>query len=145
MKQPLKQLQQTVARWILGGLGSILIGLMLWGVSLVGEAALGSTMAMADSLPALEDIDLCTGPEHSLDLNNANLLAFTDCPGFYPTLASVILAHGPYQTVDDVLSVPNLTDYQQALLKANLKSFTATTPLTPPEQRMPPRLNQPAH
>lgn len=97
------------------------------------------------AIAAPADIGHCTVPEGGIDLNNANLLAFTDCPGFYPNLASAILTHGPYQAVEDVLSIPDLTDSQKALLEANLKFFAATAPVVPLEKRMPPRLNQPAH
>jgi photosystem II PsbU protein len=106
---------------------------------------LGGPMAMAASVPDMDDIGLCAVPEAGIDLNNANLLAFTDCPGFYPALASAILIHGPYQSVDDVFSIPDLSDYQKSLLKANLKSFTVSNPAVPLEKRMPPRITQPAH
>ncbi len=122
----------------------ILIRLVL-GCCIALLTLLGGPMAIAASAPDIDAVGRCAVPEKSLDLNNANLLAFTDCPGFYPNLASAILTHGPYQTVDDVLSIPDLTDTQQALLKANLKSFTVTDPTVPLEQRMPPRLTQPAH
>jgi photosystem II PsbU protein len=107
---------------------------------------LGKPMSLAASAPAdMLDIDLCDVPIESIDLNNANLSAFTDCPGFYPNLASEILTHGPYETVDDVLAIPDLTDDQKNLLKANLKSFTVTEPAIPLVKRMPPRTTQPAH
>jgi photosystem II PsbU protein len=106
---------------------------------------LGGPMAIAAAAPNMDDIGYCTVPEAGIDLNNANLLAFTDCPGFYPNLASAILTHGPYQSVEDVLSIPDLTDNQKALLKANLKYFSVSDPTVPLEKRMPPRLNQPAH
>ncbi|MFH7243836.1 MAG: photosystem II complex extrinsic protein PsbU [Spirulina sp.] len=102
-------------------------------------------MLATPAVNVVDGVGLCTVPPESLDLNNANLLAFTDCPGFYPNLASAILSHGPYSTVEDVLNIPGLTDLQKALLKANLQSFTVTDPVVPPEKRMPPRLNQPAH
>lgn len=122
----------------------IVIRLVL-GCCIAWLTLLGGPVAIAASAPEIDDIGLCTVPEKSIDLNNANLLAFTDCPGFYPNLATQILTHGPYKTVEDVLSIPELTGTQKALLKANLKSFTATAPTIPLEKRMPPRLNQPAH
>ena len=66
-------------------------------------------------------------------------MAFTDCPGFYPTLAQLILKHGPYQKIEDVLNIPELTPRQKKLLTANLDSFTVTEPVVPRERRMPPR------
>ena len=112
---------------------------------LTALALLGGTGAIAAPGPNIGEIGPCAVPEKGIDLNNANLMAFTDCPGFYPGLASAILTHGPYQTVEDVLSIPDLTDSQKALLQANLKFFAATAPAVPLEKRMPPRLNQPAH
>lgn len=133
MKQAIKQM---LARFILG---CCIVVLMLLG----GPWAIRP--AIAAPTPAIDDIGRCAVAEQSIDLNNANLLAFTDCPGFYPNLASVILTHGPYSAVDDVLAIPDLTDYQKGLLKANLKAFTVSDPMVPLEQRMPPRINQPAH
>lgn len=121
-----------------------IIGLVL-GCYVVGLTLLGNARAIAAPPPDISEIGLCAVSEVGLDLNNANLMAFTDCPGFYPNLASAILTHGPYQTVEDVLAIPDLTDTQKALLAANLKSFTVTAPAIPLAQRMPPRLNQPAH
>lgn len=122
----------------------VLIRLVL-GCCIALLTLLGGSMAIAASALDIDDFGLCAVPEGSIDLNNANLMAFTDCPGFYPNLASAILTHGPYQTVDDVLSIPDLTDTQKALLKANLKSFIATDPAVPLERRMPPRITQPSH
>jgi photosystem II PsbU protein len=133
MKQVIKS---VLARFILG---CCIVALVLLG----GPRAMRP--AIAAPSPTIDDIGLCAVTEQSIDLNNANLLAFTDCPGFYPNLASVILTHGPYSAVDDVLSIPDLTDYQKSLLKGNLKAFTVSDPVVPLEQRMPPRLNQPAH
>lgn len=81
----------------------------------------------------------CTFEGQKIDLNNANLIAFQDCPGFYPGLAKVILANGPYVKVQDVLKIADLTSEQKQLLKANLDNFTVTEQRMPIEQRMPPR------
>jgi photosystem II PsbU protein len=104
-----------------------------------------SRPVVAASMPDVGDIGLCATTDQKIDLNNANLLAFTDCPGFYPALASAILVHGPYQSVEEVLSIPDLNPQQKALLKSNLKSFSAETPVVPVEKRMPPRITQPSH
>ena len=82
---------------------------------------------------------LCAESSAKIDLNNANVNAFTDCPGFYPTLARLIVENSPYQKVKDVLNLPNLSDRQKNLLKANLKSFEVAEATIPLEQRMPPR------
>ncbi len=94
-------------------------------------------LAVRTELPT--DIKLCAESDEKIDLNNANLLAFTDCPGFYPTLARLILNNGPFQKVEDVLNIPELTASQKKLLAANLDSFTLTEPVVPLAQRLPPR------
>ncbi|NEQ48079.1 MAG: photosystem II complex extrinsic protein PsbU [Leptolyngbya sp. SIOISBB] len=58
-----------------------------------------------------------------LDLNNANVLAFRRYPGLYPTLARKIIRNAPFDTVEDVLNIPGLSDREIDLLKANLDNF----------------------
>ena len=82
---------------------------------------------------------LCADTGSKIDLNNANMVVFSDCPGFYPTLAQLIVANGPYDKVEDVLNIPGLKNRQKELLKANLDSFTVSESVVPPEMRMPPR------
>ena len=95
--------------------------------------------ALAAELPNVPGERLCKDTGQKIDLNNANLTAFTDCPGFYPTLARLIVTHGPYQKVKDVLKIAELTDGQKDLLKVNLDNFTVTDPVVSLEERMPPR------
>jgi photosystem II PsbU protein len=87
----------------------------------------------------VEDIKLCAESNVKIDLNNANVNAFTDCPGFYPTLARLIVKNSPYEQVEDVLKIPDLSDRQITRLKANLDSFEVAKSIVPLEQRMPPR------
>lgn len=89
--------------------------------------------------PDVGDIKLCAESDVKIDLNNANANAFTDCPGFYPNLARLIIENGPYRQVEDVLNIPELSDRQKNLLEANLNSFEVTESKVPLEQRMPPR------
>ncbi|NJN57321.1 MAG: photosystem II complex extrinsic protein PsbU [Leptolyngbyaceae cyanobacterium SL_5_9] len=63
-----------------------------------------------------------------LDLNNTNVRAFTQYPGMYPTLARMIVKNAPFDEVEDVLNMPNLTDRQKEILQANLDKFTVTPP-----------------
>jgi photosystem II PsbU protein len=63
-----------------------------------------------------------------LDLNNTNVRAFTQYPGMYPTLARMIVRNAPFDEVEDVLNMPNLTDRQKEILQANLDKFTVTPP-----------------
>ena len=108
---------------------------------MAGEISLQSAtvLAVAEEMPNIGGERLCTDSGRKIDLNNANLVAFTDCPGFYPTLARSLVTNGPYEKVEDVLEIPGLSDRQKALLRANLDNFTATEPVVPLEMRMPPR------
>jgi photosystem II PsbU protein len=90
-------------------------------------------------LPNLGDEAMCPEFDQKIDLNNANIVAFKGCRGFYSTLASLIVQSGPYEAVEDVLEIPELSDRQKELLQAQLKNFTVTEPIVPLEMRMPPR------
>ncbi len=61
-----------------------------------------------------------------IDLNNTNVRAFRQYPGFYPTLAGKIIANAPYGKVEDVLDLPGLTEIQKERLQAHLNNFTVT-------------------
>lgn len=63
-----------------------------------------------------------------IDLNNANVRLFREMRGFYPTLAKLIVKNGPYESVEDVLKIPDLSDSQIEKLKANMDRFTVTPP-----------------
>jgi photosystem II PsbU protein len=100
--------------------------------------------AIATQLPDREAADredetTCVEFDQKIDLNNANIIAFKDCQGFYPTLAKLIVTNGPYQTVEDVLKIPGLSDRQKELLTAYFDRFTVTESVVPLVMRMPPR------
>ncbi len=63
-----------------------------------------------------------------IDLNNSSVRSFRDLKGFYPVLATKIVANAPYEKVEDVLKLPDLSDRQKARLEANLDKFTVTPP-----------------
>jgi photosystem II PsbU protein len=61
-----------------------------------------------------------------LDLNNTNIAGFQQYPGMYPTLAMKIIANAPYEKVEDVFNIPDLSDHQKEILEANLDNLTVT-------------------
>lgn len=63
-----------------------------------------------------------------IDLNNSHIRQFRDLKGFYPNLAAKIIKNAPYNTVEDVLDIPGLSERQQERLQANLDRFTVTEP-----------------
>ena len=62
-----------------------------------------------------------------VDLNNSSVRRFQQFPGMYPTLAGKIVLGGPYDTVDDVLSL-DLTERQKELFKKYRDNFLVTAP-----------------
>ena len=74
------------------------------------------------------DDKLSTAYGSKLDLNNVNVAAFIHYPGLYPTIAGKIVSNAPYKAVDDVLNLPNLSEQEVKILKANLKNFAITPP-----------------
>ncbi|MEB3218277.1 MAG: photosystem II complex extrinsic protein PsbU [Nostocales cyanobacterium 94392] len=61
-----------------------------------------------------------------IDLNNTNIGAFQKYRGLYPTLAKKIVFNAPYENVEDVLNIKDLTESQKKRLQANLDNFTVT-------------------
>jgi photosystem II PsbU protein len=75
-------------------------------------------------------VDAKLGTEYGakLDLNNANVQNFRKYPGLYPTLAGKIVKNAPFDSVEDVLDMPGLSEPQIDILKNNLDNFTVTPP-----------------
>jgi photosystem II PsbU protein len=61
-----------------------------------------------------------------LDLNNSDVRDFRQLRGFYPNLASKIIKNAPYDSVEDVLDIPGLSESQKERLQANLDNFVVT-------------------
>ncbi|MBV9388372.1 MAG: photosystem II complex extrinsic protein PsbU [Chroococcidiopsidaceae cyanobacterium CP_BM_ER_R8_30] len=72
------------------------------------------------------DAKLGTEFGKKIDLNNTNVRAFQKYPGLYPHLARKIIGNAPYSQVNDVLSIPGLSERQKEILQANLDNFTVT-------------------
>jgi photosystem II PsbU protein len=122
--------------WIFSLLLILCLG--FWGLAqpVLGNV-LNSTMAKA---PDIQYGQLSCEPRAQLiDLNNANMTDFCQYQGLYPTLAKLIVQHGPFAKVEDVLSIPDLSDRQKEVLSANLNHFTVSEAVVAPEVRMPPR------
>ncbi|MEN8444065.1 MAG: photosystem II complex extrinsic protein PsbU [Cyanobacteria bacterium J06555_13] len=63
-----------------------------------------------------------------VDLNNSSVLAFRRYRGLYPTLARKVIENAPYDTVEEVLTIPELSDRERDVLKSNLDNFVVTEP-----------------
>jgi photosystem II PsbU protein len=65
---------------------------------------------------------------YRIDLNNTNIRAFQGIPGMYPGIARLVLKYAPFESVDDVLDIAEMTDRQKDVFRANLDKFIVTTP-----------------
>jgi photosystem II PsbU protein len=91
----------------------------------LNPVSLRSPVLAAELRNAVED-KLATEFGKKLDLNNTNVRSFRQYPGLYPTLAGLIVKNAPYNKVEDVLSIPGLSEQQKDLLQSNLGNFTVT-------------------
>lgn len=112
-------------------LGMLLVG---WsGVSVQPVAAAPLSPAWQSPLLGEEirnavDDKLATEYGSKLDLNNANVQAFVKYKGMYPTIAGKILKNAPYDTVEDVLDIPGLSDRERDIIESHLGDFAVTPP-----------------
>ena len=83
--------------------------------------------ALAVELRNAADAKLAEQQTGLVDLNNASVRRFQQFPGMYPTLAGKIVVGGPYESIDDVLSL-DLTQRQQELFEKYKDNFTVTDP-----------------
>jgi photosystem II PsbU protein len=102
--------------WFMSGvvLAGLLVTLLLPGAALAAERRNEIDDKLAESVG-------------KVDLNNASVRRFQQYPGMYPTLAGKIVLGGPYDSVDDVLSL-DLTDRQKELFNKYKGNFTVTPP-----------------
>ncbi len=84
--------------------------------------------AVAEATLNPVDAKLTTEFGQKIDLNNDHIRKFRDLRGFYPNLASKIINNSPYETVEEVLEIPGLSDKQKQRLEANLDKFVVTPP-----------------
>ncbi|WP_415409343.1 photosystem II complex extrinsic protein PsbU [Synechococcus sp. A10-1-5-9] len=105
--------------------------LLSWLTGLVVMAGLLMSLSMPSSVQAA-DIrnvadDKIAERGDKVDLNNSSVRRFQQFPGMYPTLAGKIVLGGPYDNVDDVLSL-DLTERQKELFEKYRDNFTVTAP-----------------
>ena len=82
--------------------------------------------AYADSIRNVAD-DKIAERGDKVDLNNSSVRRCQQFPGMYPTLAGKIVLGGPYNSVEDVLSL-DLTARQKELFSKYRDNFTVTDP-----------------
>lgn len=87
-----------------------------------------STTLLAETYRNPVDAKLETDFGQKIDLNNTNVIAFSQYKGLYPTIAGKIVQNAPYSNVEEVLNIDGLSSQQMKILKDNMSHFTATEP-----------------
>ena len=115
--------------------------LLSWLTGALVMASLMSGLVMPSSVYADDDLrnkysgneirniadDKIAARDGKVDLNNSSVRRFQQFPGMYPTMAGKIVLGGPYDSVDDVLSL-DLTERQKELFEKYRDNFTVTPP-----------------
>ena len=120
---------------LVGIIAALLLVVSSWGFAGVNQAqASGLSIFTLQSSPVLavrrnaaddKRLELEKG---KLDLNNSDVREFRNLRGFYPNLASKIIQNAPYDSVEDVLNIPGLSETQKSRLQANMDKFIVTDP-----------------
>ncbi len=113
----------------IGILTAILVIIGSWGFA--GAATAGESLFTVQSSTLLARVNTADAKRQELikgklDLNNSHVREFRKLRGFYPSLASKIIQNAPYESVEDVLEIPGLSDSQIERLQANLDEFFVT-------------------
>ena len=113
----------------IGILTAILIIVGSWGFA--GAATASESLFTVQSSTLLARVNTADAKRQELikgklDLNNSHVREFRKLRGFYPSLASKIIQNAPYESVEDVLEIPGLSDSQIERLQANLDEFFVT-------------------
>lgn len=116
----------------LGTITALLLIVGSWGFAGAAQASdMGMGMFTVQSPALLARINTADAKRKELirgklDLNNSDVREFRKLRGFYPNLASKIIQNAPYETVEDVLNIPGLSNSQLERLQANIDEFFVT-------------------
>ena len=85
----------------------------------IASVAAASAVAMAPAANAMVDYDNIQylGGSDKVDINNANIQAYRQFPGMFPTIAGMIGTHGPYKQVSDIYNIPGMEDKLKNIVK----------------------------
>lgn len=139
MKSGMKQALYT---WVAVGLlvSSLLFGNVQPVAAAAGTQAVGQAIGQAVGLPTLlanagsgelrNSIDdkLDTDYGNKIDVNNTNIASFRKFRGLYPTIAGKVVSNAPYDSVEDVLNIPGLSEIEKDRLEQNIGIFTISAP-----------------
>jgi photosystem II PsbU protein len=108
---------------------SLLLGGM--GVSMAEETeALGeATPVVIEATPEVQPEVVVAVPSPAvtlvakIDVNNTILRNYRQLPGFYPVLARILVENAPYESLEQMLAIPGLTEAQKQLIRQNFPNF----------------------
>ncbi|CAE8643733.1 unnamed protein product [Polarella glacialis] len=127
-EEPAAEAQSTGACGVLAagfGVGAVLGWLNSHKQQVAGVAA-AATVAMApvaaNAWVNYEGLEFLGGSD-KVDINNANIQAYRQFPGMFPTAAAVICTHGPYNNVGDIFSIPNVDPRLMEVIKKYEKNL----------------------
>jgi photosystem II PsbU protein len=111
----------------------LLVGsLLLSDVAPVMAAGLQSpftmTAVLAEAPRNAVDDKLATDYGAKIDVNNTNVAAFSLYKGLYPTIAGKVVRNAPYESLNDILDIPGLSQTEIDRLEANMEHFTISAP-----------------
>ena len=139
MKRAIKQaLKQTMGVLVAVG---VMVGSMFGAVQSAEAMSLNATLAAASPMNGVllanaggeelrnsVDDKLATAYGNKIDVNNTNIASFRKYRGLYPTIAGKVVSNAPYDNVEDVLSIPSLSDVERDRLEQNMDIFTISAP-----------------
>merc|ERR1712060_219956 len=90
--------------------------------STAGAAAVALSPVAANAIVDYDAIKYLGGSD-KVDINNANVQAYRQFPGMYPTAAGAIATHGPYKDVSEIYDIPNLAPALKEIIKKYEKNL----------------------
>ncbi|OLP82291.1 Photosystem II 12 kDa extrinsic protein, chloroplastic [Symbiodinium microadriaticum] len=101
------------------GVGAVLGWLNSRKQQLVSTAAAAAVAVAPGAAQAMVDYDgiKYLGGTDKVDINNANIQAYRQFPGMFPTIAGLIGTHGPYSQVSDIYNIPGMDDKLKNIAK----------------------------
>lgn len=136
MKQGMKKALGTLVAFGLL-MGSLLLGnaqpvsaLSLGSASVIGLSQNMPLIANAGGRELRNSVDdkLATDYGNKIDINNTNIASFRKFRGLYPTIAGKVVSNAPYDSIDDVLRIPGLSEVERDRLEKNIDIFSISAP-----------------
>ncbi|CAL1166608.1 unnamed protein product [Cladocopium goreaui] len=100
------------------GLGALL-GWMTSRKQQIASTVAAVAVAVPAAANAMVDYDNIQylGGSDKVDINNANIQAYRQFPGMFPTISGLIATHGPYKQVSDIYNIPGMEDKLKNIVK----------------------------